>query len=423
MDSPGANQPVNKTKIDPEAFKAIRKMARIQSLALRGNKRTAGFATPLPQIVGLKLTNRCTLRCKHCYEWNQDGYHWNLDAQDRSADLDIEIAERVLTETSDSSSTIYLWGGEPLIYRDFERLTDLLANDPRTVAICTNGGNLERQLPNLLKLKNVEVLLALDGFETECDAIRGKGTFRCVERCIRLLSDLRKRGTFQGTLSVHCLISDAMTDKLFDFANWIDSIGVDSLLLCFPWFLSNRTSREMDDFYEKNFAWLRLLANPDSASWKAFKYSLDPSKVRTILQQMHLIRERPWKTRVRFQPSLSAHEVIGFVTGQHRPPPQRKCLSVACRLDVLPDASVTSCKHFPEFRLGNLKSSTVAEIWHSDAFHRVRETVGKGLMPICAVCNNLYLHGFESSTKAPPPPSLSANEPILSAFGPRSPNA
>ena len=21
-------------------------------------------------VVGLKLTNRCNLRCKHCYEWN-----------------------------------------------------------------------------------------------------------------------------------------------------------------------------------------------------------------------------------------------------------------------------------------------------------------------------------------------------------------
>ena len=31
----------------------------------------------LPLDMGLFLTGRCNLRCKHCFEWNQDGFLTN----------------------------------------------------------------------------------------------------------------------------------------------------------------------------------------------------------------------------------------------------------------------------------------------------------------------------------------------------------
>lgn len=41
----------------------------------RNIEKIAGYATPLPESVGIKLTNQCNLRCKHCYQWNDTGYH------------------------------------------------------------------------------------------------------------------------------------------------------------------------------------------------------------------------------------------------------------------------------------------------------------------------------------------------------------
>jgi MoaA/NifB/PqqE/SkfB family radical SAM enzyme len=71
------------------------------------------------------------------------------------------------------------WGGEPLLYRDWDGLVELLAEDPRWTAVCTNGTLIERRLDSLMKIsRHLEVSVSLDGFETEHDSIRGKGSFQ-----------------------------------------------------------------------------------------------------------------------------------------------------------------------------------------------------------------------------------------------------
>jgi len=73
---------------------------------------------PLPQEVAFKLTNRCDLRCIHCYQWNETGYHHRL-TKERHGDLELSIVARVLEATRAVKSNVYLWGGEPLVYQDW----------------------------------------------------------------------------------------------------------------------------------------------------------------------------------------------------------------------------------------------------------------------------------------------------------------
>ena len=59
--------------IDPTAFAKLRRIAPTQLAARRD---AADWrARPLPEEIAFKLTNRCDLRCTHCYQWNDDGYH------------------------------------------------------------------------------------------------------------------------------------------------------------------------------------------------------------------------------------------------------------------------------------------------------------------------------------------------------------
>ena len=68
-------------------------------------------------------------------------------------------------------------------------------------------------------------------------------------------------------------------------------------------------------------------------------------------------------------------------------------MSIANRMDVLADGSVSSCKLYPEFSVGNLYKEGVMEIWQGEKFRRVREILAQGLTPICSKCVLLYLHG------------------------------
>src|SRR5258708_4144089 len=93
----------------------------------------------LPKVLGIKLTNRCNLRCEHCYLWNESGYHQDMDHIEQALDLDVRLVEKLLVETQPVKARLYLWGGEPLFHRQIGEIFELLEKYPRETAICTNA--------------------------------------------------------------------------------------------------------------------------------------------------------------------------------------------------------------------------------------------------------------------------------------------
>src|SRR5581483_5178975 len=94
---------------------AFEKLRRIAPAALAARRPGAGVR-PLPDEISFKLTNRCNLRCHHCYQWGDDGHHLEMDAAERDGDLPIELVASVLEATRARGSNVFLWGGEPLFY-------------------------------------------------------------------------------------------------------------------------------------------------------------------------------------------------------------------------------------------------------------------------------------------------------------------
>jgi radical SAM protein with 4Fe4S-binding SPASM domain len=389
-------QPSSNVKFDTKSFNIIKKTIGNISAANRGRKGDSSFATQLPVIVGLKLTNRCNLRCRHCYEWNDEGYHRNMAQQAQNAEMPLDIIQKIMKETREVKSNLYLWGGEPLYYGHFKELAEMIEEDNRITAICTNGIALEQQMDSILKIGPLlELLIPLEGFEEENDAIRGGGTYKIVVKAVDTLMELRRKNIFKGKVSLHIVINAKMLGKLSDFISFFEQKGVDSIFLCFPWYISDDTSFEMNSYFEQNFEFLNQNRLTAKYSWDAFKYGLDVSYTPAVIEEMKKIMGKEWKIRVRFQPDLKFSEVHDFLDGKYVPAQGRsKCLSISTRMDVLPDGSVSSCKHFPEFAIGSLEDMSVKELWNCEKFKEVRKVIDNGLMPVCSKCNNLYLHGY-----------------------------
>ena len=71
------------------------------------------------------------------------------------------------------------------------------------------------------------------------------------------------------------------------------------------------------------------------------------------------------------------------------------CLAIKNRMDIFPNGEVISCKFFPEFSVGDIKTESVNDVWHGCKFTKVRETIDReGLMPVCSKCNLLYSRGI-----------------------------
>ncbi len=389
-------QPRTEVKFDKTTFDRLKRT--IRNMSVTNAKRTGDtrYATGIPEEVGIQLTNRCNLKCRHCFQWNEDGFfhHFNKEAQ--CDEIDFGLIEKLFIQTQKVKSGMYLWGGEPLCYKWWDELARILSEDPRWSVLCTNGVLIDKKIDSILKASaSLAVLVSLDGFEEENDSVRGKGTFKKVMENIDLLLSLKKKGIFKGEISVNCVISEAMAGRLYEFMEFFEARGVNTVYFCFPWYLPQSTSESMDKYFKENFSWLVKPDDKHFPSWHSYKYKLDLSILPVLLPQIEKINKRVWKVRIRYQPALEANEIEDFILGKEITAQNRKhCLAMSTRMNVLPSGEVTVCKLFPEFTVGSLKEESVEELWHNQKFTRCREIIGCGLMPVCSKCVLLYLHGI-----------------------------
>jgi len=138
------------------------------------------------------ITNRCNLRCTHCYQEDYSG----------SNELDIDglkqIADEIIRTLAKWGKTgdIAVTGGEPLLKEEVFPLINYLESfdEISSVDILSNGtlinDHIAERIRDLNKVRCVQI--SLDGASAESnDSIRGKGTFEKAITGIRLL---RKSG-------------------------------------------------------------------------------------------------------------------------------------------------------------------------------------------------------------------------------------
>ncbi|ANY69367.1 radical SAM protein [Paenibacillus sp. BIHB 4019] len=387
-------QPKTNRTFDEQLFSDMKRTIMNMSRASRRIADNPRYALDIPEDIGIKLNNGCNLRCKHCYEWNEDGFHWNMEKSEQVREIDPVLVERLLAFTKPKKSKVYLWGGEPLYYSRFDEIANMLEADQRTTTICTNAVLLEQKLDSLLKIgEGLVVLASLEGFEIENDKIRGKGTWRKVVSAIETLLELQRKQIYKGRVSVSLTMNDNMIPKLFDFIKHFSEMGVDSIYLVYPWYISPESASSMDDFYARRMEWLDSI-RMGSCSWHSFTYRITPDRIEALKEEVRRISQQVWASRVRFMPALEENEVDSFIRGEPQAGMNRtKCLAISTRMDVLPNGQATPCKFFPELVVGSLHEASPEEIWHGDKYGNHRELLSCGLMPVCSRCGLLYHYG------------------------------
>lgn len=156
------------------------------------------------------ITERCNLRCKHCYQESYEG-----------SDVSLTGAEEVLRQYGQLLDTlerangvrprshISITGGEPMMALDFWGILGTIRRSRRhSFAILTNGTVLdEEDAKKFHDLRPSFVQMSLDGNRRMHDAIRGEGSFDKAmhgARCLRregvpfMFSFTAHKGNFEG---------------------------------------------------------------------------------------------------------------------------------------------------------------------------------------------------------------------------------
>jgi MoaA/NifB/PqqE/SkfB family radical SAM enzyme len=128
----------------------------------------------------IELTNRCNLRCRHCFD----------ERHAATGDLSLAILDKVLAEGKRCGiEHVAFTGGEPTVHREFAEIIQRVCAAAYAWSFVTNGGTFPHIVPLLLRSHPwfSGVTFSLDGArETTHDRLRGHGSYRQVMRAASL---------------------------------------------------------------------------------------------------------------------------------------------------------------------------------------------------------------------------------------------
>ena len=167
--------------------------------------------SPIPSLryLEFQITDRCNLRCRHCYIG--DGCH---------QDLSIRSISKVLDEFEEIQGLrLLLSGGEPLLHPHFWKMNEMLRDYPFRSVLLSNGTLITEETAR--KLRVHEVQISLDGTREGHDSIRGEGTFG---KAIRAIDELQEAHI---KVSVATMIHRGNVREFDALATLIQSKGIE----------------------------------------------------------------------------------------------------------------------------------------------------------------------------------------------------
>lgn len=203
---------------------------------------------PLPQLVHMKFTNRCNLKCRMCDIWKEE-----------------ERAELSTFQWKEILSRVYHWlgpfnlviaGGEPLLRPDLEELIDFCRQKGIVTSITTNGTLIDAaRAQRLVEAKLDTFNISLDSRTPEVhNYLRGTGRY---QKTIQGIAEIKKyRGPNpKPHICISSIIMRPNLDEIGKMAEEIRLSGNDAVI--FQPLDNNFHSKYRPDWYENNEFWIK----------------------------------------------------------------------------------------------------------------------------------------------------------------------
>lgn len=181
------------------------------------------FQDGTPLVFSFLVTNRCFLKCKHCF------YHETLEEAKMRLSPD-ELTFDEYREMSNSMEWIFMslfCGGEPFIREDLHEIVGVFRkNNQLFWADSATNGQMQDEIVRQVELicqqdkfKVYSLSFSIDGFEEHSDEVRGKGTFK---RSVETWKECKKIAAKYGNLEMNfcTTINSVNQDSLPDFFKW-----------------------------------------------------------------------------------------------------------------------------------------------------------------------------------------------------------
>jgi radical SAM protein with 4Fe4S-binding SPASM domain len=357
-------------------------------------KRDDGWASP-PNTVSIKLTNACNLRCKMCgqqREGNPEGHAKWAPITFFQEKTNVEKFKSVIDEVKGWKPNLYLWGGEPFMYKDILELISYAKKQKLTVQINTNGLYLKKLAADVVKSGLDDLIISIDGPQEVHDQVRGlAGTFKLVEKGIQAIhEEKKKQGKKTPIVRVRGTISPYNFEYVYSLVEIAEQFGADALSFNWTWFTTDKVGKSHQKMMKKLF-------DIDATTWIPYvdDVILDPdkrTKFEGIKRELERFSNNKSKLPISMSPNVKPEQVDSYYENITDTLGNDACYSVWVKSYLLPNGDVTPCPDFPDYICGNIHEQSFMDIWNGEKYRKWRiELKKRKLFPICYRCCDLFL--------------------------------
>lgn len=338
-------------------------------------------------LLSLRVTHRCNHRCAICAQWGQNGYNARNDTPKVTGEVPLDVYKRVIDEVAPKKVHMYITGGEPFLYEPLVPLVNYIKQKGLTVQLVTNGVGLEKNVETIVENGWDMLCVSFDGPKEVHDKCRGvQGAMDTTIKGILAIQELkRQKKTKKPGIFVITTISKNNESTLIETVKEAEKLSPDGMTIYYSWFTQEWIG-------QKHTEKMNELLDITPFAWKGYVRDTTNLDINRISEQVKEIKSSKFAMPILFVPDLKLDEIQTYYDEPENFFGYKKCISPWFALDVMPNGDTVTCRDFPDFITGNIKESTIMDIYNGEKHRKFRQALRScenGVFPICSRCCGL----------------------------------
>ncbi len=347
------------------------------------------------ELVSLRITDMCNLRCHSCGQWGDNGYLLGESLKTlKQREVPVEIYKGLVDQILDAgwSPIWYIWGGEPMLYPGLIELLHYIKERGMPISLVSNSTNIARRADDILETCKI-LYLSVDGSNEEIHNTQRPGvtknydSFKDVKAALETIHEGKKQRNlaFPYVVPLSCVTMYNIDDvvDLYKFT----SQYADAQIFYLTWWMDSKSAQEHTEDFERRFGFKPQTHYGWIGTWKDFDHGVILEK----FEEMNKISKAQRRCPPIMMPNLNTREEINqYYTDHSATFGYNQCISIHMTLEIDSNGDVSLCRDYHDYVIGNIKTDAITDIWNNDAARKFRSSIStEGIMPVCRRCCGL----------------------------------